>query len=251
MPARGCVLVAETARNVVTLRAEQKAEFARRVAAMAGLLGAALVGGDRELSADTFAIGTEMTPMRAAAAAAGAAGSGGAGWTSTTMFCAGPSAFLAASHGRSAASASASAAPSMVPTASGIAGPRGRWAKGVPFASLAHAPLPHPAVAPLAFAAAAVGHAGGRSDDAAAAAAGALMRDAAAAAAARLRHAVASAIPAHDPRGGDCPAPESLVFALLPGGGAAAAVRAAFAVPAAAPADAAAAVAGAAGTVKP
>lgn len=54
----GAVLVTETARNVVNLKAEQRDEFVRRVLAMGGRLGATLVGSDRQLSADTFASGT-------------------------------------------------------------------------------------------------------------------------------------------------------------------------------------------------
>lgn len=54
----GAVLVAETARNVVNLKSEQRDEFVRRVLGMGGRLGAALVGSDRQLSADTYACGT-------------------------------------------------------------------------------------------------------------------------------------------------------------------------------------------------
>jgi len=54
----GAVLVAETARNVPNLKPDARGEFCRRVIGMAGALGAAIVGSDRQLSADSFAVGT-------------------------------------------------------------------------------------------------------------------------------------------------------------------------------------------------
>jgi dynein assembly factor 3 len=54
------VITCETARNLPTLKREQQDEFLRRLLAMAGEVGAELVGSDRELSADTFCVGSSF-----------------------------------------------------------------------------------------------------------------------------------------------------------------------------------------------
>ena len=54
----GGIVITETLRNVVSVKQEQREEFTRRVLGMAGRAGCALVGTDRVLSADTFSVGS-------------------------------------------------------------------------------------------------------------------------------------------------------------------------------------------------
>jgi hypothetical protein len=215
----GCVLVAETARNVLHLKREQQAEYARRVAAMVGAAGAVVVGGDRAISADTYSVGTVMDPKRLGKGPAGAGPgpsapvsgfSTGAAAAAAPLFSRDAAPFLGAIHGSAGGLAAAAGG---VADASGGDGAR-RRVKNVPMSALAHAPLPHPAVASLLAAAAA---SGGDSSSA--------VTAAARVAAGVLVRAVRDGIAAHEVEGGDNPHPEALVFALLPAGGAAAAVK--------------------------
>jgi hypothetical protein len=215
----GCVLVAETARNVVHLKREQQAEYARRVAAMAGAAGAVLVGGDRAISADTYSVGTVIDPKRLGKGPASAGPGAGASVSDSPASSAAAAAplfsrdaapFLGAIHGSAGGSAAAAGGDA---AASGGGGVR-RRVKNVTMSALAHAPLPHPAVASLLAAASASGGDTGSGVTAAArVAADVLVR------------AVRDGIAAHEVEGGDNPHPEALVFALLPAGGAAAAVK--------------------------
>lgn len=226
----GCVIVAETARNVLHLKKDLQTEFARRVTAMAGALGAALVTSDRALSADSYSVGTiidvgiekDKGKAREKEEAARAAAVDPSG---IPVFPPDATPFLPAMHGGAAAAAAATGSAAAPSPASAGAVPVPHRNKSTPFAAMAHAPLPHPAVAALLAAEA----------DAASSppATSAATTAAAAAAALRLEHAIGAALPRHDPAGGDNPPPEALVFALMPGSGsgsasASAAVREAF-----------------------
>lgn len=55
------LIVAEGARNVPNLTAEQKSEFSRKVMGLCSAAGAVILGSDRQISADTYAVGTVLS----------------------------------------------------------------------------------------------------------------------------------------------------------------------------------------------
>lgn len=190
----GAVLVAETARNVPTLTPEQRAEYARRVMAMAARAGGVLLGGDRALSADTFAVGTVLDlapPQQQQQPSAGA-----------VLHLHTPPSGAVSGLPAPLASTTFAGAPALGGGAAGDGAGQRRplnvKALGMEPFSFADGPLP-PADA--------LARAAGKGATALAAAA-----DAAAAHAAAHIRGVAS----HDVCGGDNPFPEALVFAVLP-----------------------------------
>ncbi|RYG49885.1 hypothetical protein EON67_06290, partial [archaeon] len=70
---RSTVIITEMARNIVSLRSAQQLEFARRVVGMAGNIGALWIGSDRELSADTYAVGSVIAPSSREKSSSGSA----------------------------------------------------------------------------------------------------------------------------------------------------------------------------------
>lgn len=241
-PRPGCVVITESARNVLHLKKDLQTEFARRVVAMAGSMGAVLVSSDRAISSDTYSVGTiidvgmDKDKAKDKVKASEAAASDPAG---IAVFPPDATPFLPAMHGGAAAAAAATGSSMTGLSASASASSAAavpRRNKSTPFAAMAHAPLPHPAVAALLAASdvetAATARSAARADAALGGKKPTSLPDAdavaaaAAAAAARLEHAIASALPRHDPSGGDNPPPEALIFALLPT--AAAQVRDAF-----------------------
>jgi hypothetical protein len=193
----GALLLLETARNIPSLTPEQRAAFSAKEVELGAGAGAALVGSDRALSADTFSVGTvlDARDFGGVSAAGRAAAEGAAAAAAAARAALAP---LTAPQGLPPPPSGATfggrpwvgegGAPGEGPGSAKAArvNPRGT---GV----LSHNPPPLPAVAAL--------RGGGA---AAAAAAAAAMR------------AVAAALPKWDARGGDCPPPETLVFALLP-----------------------------------
>jgi hypothetical protein len=206
----GGVLVAETVRNVPSLKAEQRDDFARRVLGIAGAGGCALVGTDRVLSADTFAIGSVIdasTKQAAAGKTAPAAADAGAVASSVSPFeCSADGLFPGLP-----ASAATAAVGELGPKKEGAARPALR-VKRVGMAAYSHNPSPLPAVADLRAAAAGASAGGG-----AAATSDAPSLQAAGAAAASHLRAAMRGVAAHDIRGGDNPFPEAFVFAYVPG----------------------------------
>ena len=58
----GSLLLVETGRNVTLLSAAQREDMLQRIVCLGARAGAAVLGGDRALSADTFAVGTVISP---------------------------------------------------------------------------------------------------------------------------------------------------------------------------------------------
>ena len=61
-PSPGALLLVETGRNVPLLSGAQREEMLKRVVTLGARAGAVVLGGDRALSADTFAVGTVISP---------------------------------------------------------------------------------------------------------------------------------------------------------------------------------------------
>lgn len=126
--AAGGVAVCETATNVVNLTVENRREFSRRVMGMALAAGLVFVDSDRNLSADTFSVGTDMDPKPASTSTATKAVKcstfeNSTSWITSTM------------------------GADVSNTSSG--GTIGDRVKHVPMAAYSHNPAPHPAIASL------------------------------------------------------------------------------------------------------
>jgi len=190
--AGGCVIVAETARNVVTLRPDQRTDFARRVLGMGAALGACLVGSDRQLSADTFPVGTVLDGKGSKSTTCVDA-AGGAAKPLACVFGPEPELVGLASLRSTTGGLQGGCARAPVP---GVPAPKAGVVlrcRNVPMALWSHSPLPHQRLTRTSAGAPA--------------------------ATARWRAAVAGCGEgdAHDVCGGDNPPPEAFVFALLPG----------------------------------
>lgn len=223
----GTVILAETARNVPVLQDAAREEFQRRLLLMAGCsVGAAFVGPDRALSADTFSVGTVLNPPKPAEAA-DAEGQGDGSATGGKLVPA-KHMFVPLDGGVEghlpavAAVGGATAATGTAANATTSTEKQRMRAKRVGMTSYTHNPVPHPAVAPLLSAAAAT-TATAATTTAATAATGAAAADAASPALqAAARNAAMSirgyvrGISTHDHAKGDNPPPEALVFAYVP-----------------------------------
>lgn len=233
----GAVIVTETVRNVANVPVEKRDEFSRRLMGIAGRAGFALVGSDRLLSADTFSVGSVIDlkksmakeqPSDSASSAKDtavpsveqakqlAAQNLDVGPNATLPFEAAVDGWFPGLGGLAVAASGAddrSTASSGGPSRGSAVGEIGQKeesaklnirCKTVGMATHSQNPAPLPFVSSLLRAAA--------SDD------GQQVRAAAARAANHLRAHVRG-IEKHDPRGGDNPFPEALVFAHIPEGG--------------------------------
>ncbi len=205
----GAVLVTETVRNVVSLKADQRDEYARRVLGVVGRAGGVVVGTDRTLSADTFAVGSviELSSAKKPAIPAG-----------TTPFeCSVDGSFAGLPT-----TASHMAVGDLGGAKQGTTKPILR-VKDVGMSAFSQNPAPLPAVAALQAAVKAhreeeQGQRAGSSEAASSAAAAAPegeLKRAARAATESLRAHIRG-VAAHQIKGGDNPFPEALVFAYVP-----------------------------------
>jgi hypothetical protein len=192
---------------------------------MLGKLGCALVGSDRAVSADTFALGSLIEKPGAGAAAAAGADAGGEKGADAGTAAVGDAAHVLrfeAEAGPGQATGAASAAATRADAAASPSRAQ-RRVKPAGMVAYAHNPAPHPAVAPLT--AAYSRRAGGGASDAASGsdakpssgtAPAPSSAPAAAATAARDVVGYMRGVAAHKLRGGDNPFPEALVAAYVP-----------------------------------
>lgn len=190
----------------------QTLEFSRRVITMGACLGAVVVGSDRELSADTYAVGTVISAGKTrppapthveppAAEGAGASAPPGPERIALHYFSPEYRGSLPVLGGASAATGPPQDTKQRV-----------RRAKVAGIAEMSHSPMPHAAVEALARAFSAQPEPGSAAPAAAAAARAAAERSL----------GFAHGLSWHDPAAGDNPLPEAVVMALGPHGAAAA-----------------------------
>ena len=240
-PSPGSLLLVETGRNVTLLSAAQRSELVKRIVCLGGQAGAVVLGGDRALSADTFSVGTVISPGEISTGPAGgraASAAAGAGTQATTTPAAPAPLYFAAPPGggvpcgpcaqpeplgeNRGGSTFAGRPPAFTGKhGAAAAGGEGEDSSSTParpvrakcggIAAFSHSEAPMAPIARLA----------------AAAAGGGAAVKAAAREAAEEAWGLASGVDRHACWGGDNPMPEALAFAWL-GRGVAAEVGAAF-----------------------
>ena len=229
-PSPGALLLVETGRYVPLLSGAQREEMLKRVVTLGAHAGAVVLGGDRALSADTFAVGTVISPGEVCVGGRGGAEATQAqapgalyfaappGGTPPAGPCAAPEVQVnsdATFAGRPAAFTGKYGASAVVggggegegagEAPSGTVRPMRAKCGGM--ARFSHSEAPMAAVGDILRAAGADGSGGGGG--------GALK--AAAAAAAATAWGLASGVGKHACWGGDNPAPEAVAFAYLGG----------------------------------